>query len=430
MKKKKIIIVTVTVLFLLLVLIVIFLSIIKRHHETIINLTDEEKLADYEYLCKILDQSYPFWVEVKEAGIEKEKIYENFKLEIVRTETDIEFMKTIKAFLNEFKGYGHLSVLDGYMYHYYDKTFSLGMEKLLTDYEKKKMQPLFETLQNPVSKKTYSMLDYSHLGFRSIKGLKDEYLNSETDIQATEIHNDNLEIRIIEDQKIAYIKIDSFEPKYIENDYLKLLDFYNIINSYENLIIDIQGNTGGSDIYWEDLIVAPNITETLSSDRYYLFNYSENNYISDYVQACFDNKSIYSTEKLPRLEKQNPSALGYLSNYIIDTTTIEPLNDIGFQGNIWVLTSDKVYSASENFVMICKNTGFATLVGTLTGGDGGVVDPILISLPNSGLIVRFSMFYGLNNDGSGNEAVGTLPDIEIGEGKDVLSECLLYINQK
>ncbi len=76
-----------------------------------------------------------------------------------------------------------------------------------------------------------------------------------------------------------------------------------------------------------------------------------------------------------------------------------------------VLVDEDVYSASENFVMFCKNTGFATLAGTTTGGDGGISDPMLLSLPNSGLIVRFSIYYSLNADGTGNEANGTKPEI-------------------
>ena len=92
-----------------------------------------------------------------------------------------------------------------------------------------------------------------------------------------------------------------------------------------------------------------------------------------------------------------------------------------------MLVDEKVYSASENFVQFCKNTGFARLVGTPTGGDGGIADPILITLPNSGLLIRFSIFYGLNADGSGNEAAGTTPDLLVGQGEDALEICKALI---
>ena len=119
----------------------------------------------------------------------------------------------------------------------------------------------------------------------------------------------------------------------------------------------------------------------------------------------------------------------FFTNYVIAKEIIYSTRDEKqFNGKIWVLTNPKVYSSSENFIMFCKNTGFATLVGTSTGGDGGIADPILLSLPNSGLIIRFSMFYGLNNDGTGNEAIGTLPNIMIKDDENALDICISQIN--
>ena len=58
-----------------------------------------------------------------------------------------------------------------------------------------------------------------------------------------------------------------------------------------------------------------------------------------------------------------------------------------------------------------------------SGSDGGMADPLLTALPNSGLIIRFSAFYGLNRDGSGNEGTGTRSDILINDGQDALQLC-------
>lgn len=52
---------------------------------------------------------------------------------------------------------------------------------------------------------------------------------------------------------------------------------------------------------------------------------------------------------------------------------------------------------------------------------------MLFALPESGLVVRFSVFYGLNADGSGNEAAGTQPDYPVPEGDDALASCLSLI---
>lgn len=89
-----------------------------------------------------------------------------------------------------------------------------------------------------------------------------------------------------------------------------------------------------------------------------------------------------------------------------------------FDGKIFLLTNEVVYSASEYLAVFCKQTGFATLVGTKTGGDGVGIEPIYIRLPNSGLLLSYSLTHGLNDDGSSNGLVGTEPDIELDD------ECL------
>ncbi|WP_192929839.1 S41 family peptidase [Alkaliphilus serpentinus] len=424
MKKTKII-------FLILIATVVtsffILKTVKKNVETIINLTTEEKIADYEYLCDILNKSYPFWMEVEADGIDIEEVFDYYRETIHKSNTDIEFMKEIKSFLKEFQGYGHLSVLDGYQYQYYVNTIN-SSRGTLTESSRRWIDTSFAALFNPTSIKTYSMLDQSRLGFRSKKGLKDKYnkeiTNEDVGEQLPSKDDNNLSFEIIEDGKIAYIKINTFEWSNIEKDRQMLIDFYKEVANYQHLIIDIQGNTGGSDSYWEDLIVAPNIEKPLYFDRYYLIN--NNNFISPYLEARFDKSQIHSIETLPKFENLSNEVLDYFDHYIVQESRVKPMGEILFNGDIWVLIDESNYSSAENFLIFTKNTEFATLVGKPTGGDGGV-DPILFSLPNSGLIIRFSMLYGLNNDGTGNEARGTLPDIEVSENNDALTESLLHI---
>ena len=96
----------------------------------------------------------------------------------------------------------------------------------------------------------------------------------------------------------------------------------------------------------------------------------------------------------------------------------------------WVLISGQVYSASEKFASFCKATGWATLVGTTTPGDGLGTTPILILLPDSGLLVRFSYFVGENPDGSINAVRGTCPDEICIKGTLPLDRCLELIRKE
>ena len=53
------------------------------------------------------------------------------------------------------------------------------------------------------------------------------------------------------------------------------------------------------------------------------------------------------------------------------------------------------------------------LVGGRTKGDGKGVSPILITLPKTGLLVRFSGVAVESSDGNKNAITGTRPDVQI-----------------
>ena len=71
--------------------------------------------------------------------------------------------------------------------------------------------------------------------------------------------------------------------------------------------------------------------------------------------------------------------------------------------------------------MFSKASGFATLVGRTTRGDGIGTDPAYLILPNSGLVVQYSLMYGVTADGSGSE------DFVSPEGESALETCLRLI---
>lgn len=405
-------------LILITVTVTLFLQYQNQKSQTILNITTEEKLSDFETLCSVLDEIYPFWNEVAKSGINKNEVYCTYRENIKNTKTDIEFFKEISYFLKEFHGFGHLSVLDGYMYRLYIDTLSAS-DGILSEKEKKNIQPLTEVLTNAISQKTYGLLDQSHEGFRSMIGLKKEYQNQ--NMSADTQISFPLITKFYEDPQAAYIKIDSFDMKNYQTDKNFLSEFYASINNIPHLIIDLRGNSGGSDLYWQDLIVKPNINDPVSSERYYFFNLSESN--QSYISANEIYPKPINTAPEPYLSYYR----SLFSHYTVDRISFQTAKN-PYQGKIWILVNDKVYSASENFVMFCKNTGFATLIGTITGGDGGIADPMLLSLPNSGLIVRFSAFYGTNADGSGNEATGTVPDIVISGNEDALEKLLELID--
>ena len=235
---------------------------------------------------------------------------------------------------------------------------------------------------------------------------------------------ENIAVRFISDNKIAYIKIDSFKWKFVKSDYNKLMIFWRVIREYPYLIIDIRGNRGGSDSYWRSSIVKKINNQGLEYKLY--IAYRGGDYSLPFIKAKMGEYPLREIEDLhskPNYPSELKRDFKYYSELI---RTINP-GPIRFKGKIYLLVDSAVYSAAESFCVFAKATNWATIVGERTGGDGIGINPILAVLPNSGLVVRFPVSFGVNPDGSANEEYHTVPDIE---AVDPLKEVLNIINNQ
>lgn len=224
---------------------------------------------------------------------------------------------------------------------------------------------------------------------------------------------------IIEENNIAYLKLPSFASFYVEKDREGLFNFFSEIKDYNTLIIDIRGNGGGSTNYWMDNIIPPLTDKILTTENYIIMRKS------GYTIPFIKNKTFLSYYRLKPIKdlsfyKEKPDFYLRDDNAVYDELdyTVRPRNPVGFKGKIYLLVDDNVYSSAESFAVFAKATGWATLVGTRTGGDGIGFDPVPVALPNSGLVVRFPVDMGLNPDGSINEETATEPDIYIEQSYD------------
>lgn len=224
-------------------------------------------------------------------------------------------------------------------------------------------------------------------------------------------NKNNLYTQILDKDKIAYMKIKSFGGNYISSDAAKISEFLYSIKEYPNLIIDIRSNGGGSDAYWITNIVAYLINSDMSFNNYKVFRDGE--YIEPFIKSRFSvpYQKLIPVSKLP-LNKNYPKEIekGF-SGFINSVHQINSSDSIGFKGKIYLLVDSGVYSAAESFSMFTKATNWATIVGTETAGDGGTIDPAFAIMPNSKLLVGFSMAMVLNPDGTANEETHTKPDI-------------------
>jgi C-terminal processing protease CtpA/Prc len=232
---------------------------------------------------------------------------------------------------------------------------------------------------------------------------------------------------VLIDDRIAVMRIKSFFYDYLANDSLRITSLLEKIQDYNYLLIDIQENSGGSQNYW----------------KYIAGKLSETPVVFTRTQAAKGgslNKHFYpEIESWQIATKQNtffsdtPYEI-YDGSYYINSTldTVLPNNPIPFKGEIYVLVSNRVVSASEDFAFFCKTSGWATVAGIRTMGDGNCGEPTLFSLPNSGITLVHPSLVGLNDDGSFNFETRTMPDIEIfaRNSDERLEKLIQYIKNK
>lgn len=330
-------------------------------------LSEEEKIDDFKYVYNVIKTGYPYldvnkrlnhidWLENEDKYIKR----------IKNTENDEEFIEEMTSILSELNN-KHTELIDN-----------------------KNRYELF--------KKSYSNNNW--YDFLNDKKVVDRYNSINTKIK---IPNDIFVKKelILEDVikgKVGYMYLPAMSPQNgsIDKDLKMIGDYINTLGKYQALIIDIRGNSGGSDRYWKG-IVSKLIKNDIKIEGYRLYR-NNNEIVKKYTNTR--NIKLEPIESLPVGVKKNApeETLKNFSDFEKTSYTIKANNDLKFKGNIYLLVDEKVYSSSESFSMFCKETKFATLVGETTGGDGGGIDPVLFELKNIGLIVRMSSCMYLNKD--------------------------------
>lgn len=232
--------------------------------------------------------------------------------------------------------------------------------------------------------------------------------------------------------RVPYLKIASFR-QWDDAAQVELEDFFASIAQEEHLIIDVRGNGGGSDGAWMSGIVPFLAQQEYEFTRFFA---AKSGALNLWLEPEFDkSRGRFTRYNDDSWQKEfpyiSPDMVTGMDVFLKVSSTLR-CADVPdkFHGKIWVLVDKYCYSATDELACFCKEMGFATLVGTETGGNGKGSQPYIMALPYSGLIVEYEPYLSFNTDGTCNGISGTVPDIVTEDGSDALETCLMAINGK
>ena len=243
---------------------------------------------------------------------------------------------------------------------------------------------------------------------------------------------DNLTTYIIETDRIAYLHIASFMNN-LAFDSEVLFPFFEEIQDFEHLIIDIRGNAGGIAGYFPYLLVSMLISESISFSypEFFVANeltatLTENPHSMAMAElyGMFPAAEFVQAQNMPYFNHDDLALLDYVAVWNVVYHPHEYA--IPFGGEIWLLVDEGSASASVMAAMISINTGFATVVGEPTSKITGVVYTFA-ALPNTGILFRIDLGYTTDMYGRAIEEFGVIPQIANMPGMDALETVLTII---
>ncbi|MCL2285206.1 MAG: S41 family peptidase [Firmicutes bacterium] len=243
----------------------------------------------------------------------------------------------------------------------------------------------------------------------------------------------NITTYILEPGRIAYIHIASFLNN-INLDSETLFPFYEEIQDFEHLIIDIRGNGGGWVESFQTNVVSMLIDDVISFYHFELYVASERtadifeeplSLTGGNLYGVFPVAEFIEARNMPFFAEEDIDLLDYATVWSVD---IFPREDgTPFRGDIWLLVDGDSASASEMAANLALGTGFATVVGSPTAGVTGVVYTYA-ALPNTGILFRIDLGYTIDPNGRSIEEFGIIPEILNAPGMDALDTVLAVIN--
>ena len=349
-------------------------------------LTSKEKLYDFDYLYNTLEENYPFFkVNERLYGVDWLGNKKKYRRIIKNTKNDAEFFVAIDTMLRDLNN-GHVNIFDGRGYRQLNKMYYEGYAR----HNALKYLSIYEVMTSP-----FVMNRYKY----------------DRNIEEVILYDEPvLETKVLIENELAYIKIKKMAGFDVaKEDHHIIRKFLETVEDYEKIIIDIRGNGGGYNEYWENLVRL--LTDKTLKVEYYSFFKDGHRQNQDpfKVERATTIKDL-DEEILESFPEEVKSDFSFYKNHRVIKG---PSKLIDFNGKVYLLVDKGVFSASEKFASFSKDSGFATLVGEPTGGDKVFEEIPIMFLPKTKFAIRYSRELGINMDGTINMETKTTPHIEV-----------------
>jgi len=387
-------------------------------------------IADLEYLEGEFEANMPLYgVILRKLGINLTEHFANMREHIAKVEfgknaETFEEMKRAGAdFLywylsieieQKLRSTGHLSLIPRDMYSFYLYIYTDTMRELEgTDAHLANLRGNFEAFSNPAAMWFYNF---------------DESELDSQDLTHRERVNDSSAIRTRrqEEEKIAWLTINHATNE-LDFDRETLLPFFEEIQDYHHLVIDLRGHRGGLCGHFIEVVMKPLLSAPVFTRHHHFFMNGERvqRQVEDFMLFLektttgeFPGISIDIADKYIQandMTEFNLSDLETLTYVVSESDEVIPLeNGFPFNGKIWILTGPNTASAGEMAAMAAISSGFATVVGAPTMGvtpTGSIIGSETVLLPYSGIILRMDINYYTDSLGRSIDEFGVTPDI-------------------
>jgi len=235
---------------------------------------------------------------------------------------------------------------------------------------------------------------------------------------------------------VAYMSIDSFLTKGYEHvtrrpfryfmpeeEQIRVLDFFESINDYEHLVIDIRGQNAGFGAYFLPLLLVPNISES-HSVGFHAFH-TDGAFalgVSEAFRSWYDFGELSLAPdlagSLPYARSDDFERLiyGFAGNL-----SAHGSGEAAFGGTIWLLTDSCNFSGpNQLYLSLAQDAGFRIIYEANPESDGWVTSFARLSF--SGLALRYNPLYFTDNMGRSLEEFTLRPDFVLTGGRDALLE--------